>query len=155
MKVEIVNIGKNPTPKYAHDGDSGFDLQADFSNTTDEKLLKNLNGDEYTLNPGCYAAIPTGIKISLSEPGYELQVRGRSGLAAKKGIIAHFGTVDYGYRGEIHAILYNFSSEPFKIKQGDKIAQGVITKWEKALFVEVDELEKTDRNENKFGSTGI
>ena len=157
MKINIINVGKNSTPKYMHEGDAGFDLQADFSH------LNNIIADKgdwdeknkyFILFSGGRAAIPTGIKFEIPK-GYEMQIRGRSGLAIKNGIIAHVGTLDSGYRGEACVILYNFSSEPFYIKQGDRIGQAIINKINKVEFIESNELNKSDRGANGSGSSGI
>ena len=100
--------------------------------------------------------VPTGISIALPE-GFEAQVRPRSGLAAKKGItvLNSPGTVDSDYRGEIRVILINHSDEPFVIKHGDRIAQMVIARHEKASFEIVSSLDETERGAGGFGSTGV
>jgi len=156
VTVPIVNRSTNDYPAYAHPGDAGMDLRADFT-SPDSILGDKCEWDEvrrkFIIFPGGRAAIPTGIKVALLE-GYELQIRGRSGLAIKSGIYGHVGTLDAGYRGEVCAILFNLSNEPFEISQGDRIAQAVLGKFEPISWKPVDSLEDSDRGENGFGSTG-
>jgi dUTP pyrophosphatase len=111
--------------------------------------------EETSLEPGEYKAISTNIAVELPE-GYEIQVRPRSGLAIKNGIsvINSPGTVDSDYRGEIKVLLINHSKEVFNIKPGDRIAQLVVCKYEKAKLIQVQELSDTKRGEDGFGSTG-
>ena len=118
--------------------------------------LKANTSEPIVLNPMQRELIPTGIYIQLPE-GYEAQIRPRSGLAAKYGItVANApGTIDADYIGEIKVILINLSKEKFVINPGERIAQMVISKYEKIEWNEVSELEKTDRGEGGFGSTGI
>jgi len=99
--------------------------------------------------------VPTGLFVEIPE-GYEAQIRGRSGLAAKNGIsLANgVGTIDSDYRGEIKVILINLGNEPFEIKHGDRIAQMILAKYEKIEFTLVDSLEETDRGSGGFGHTG-
>jgi len=110
----------------------------------------------FVLRPGDYALIPTGLKIALP-PGYEAQVRPRSGLAAKYGVtvLNSPGTIDADYRGEVKVILINHGKEDFTINDGDRIAQFVIAPIVNTTFIEVDELDDTDRGEGGFGSTGV
>ena len=139
--IKIQRIHKNAIiPKYAHEGDSGADL---FSIQED------------ILEPGERKIIPTGLKIEIPL-GYEAQVRPKSGLTSNYGItvLNTPGTIDSNYRGEIKVILINHSQEPYKIEKGTKIAQIVFQKVETVEFLE-DELNKTSRGENGFGSTGI
>lgn len=140
IKVKIQKIKETKTPAYAHKGDAGVDL---FST------------EDYVLGPMERTLISTGIKIAVPL-GYEAQVRPKSGLAIKHGIsvLNTPGTVDSGYRGEVMVIAVNLGREEYKIKKGDKVAQMVFNKVEEAQFEEVDELEKTSRNEGGFGSTG-
>ena len=128
-------------PQYAHEGDSGADL---FS-TIDS-----------TLQPMERKAIPTGLSAEIPK-GFELQVRPKSGLALKNGItvLNTPGTIDFGYRGQIHAILINLGSEPYVIKAGQKIAQLVAAPVAYAKFEVVEELSETSRGEGGFGSTGL
>jgi dUTP pyrophosphatase len=132
------------TPKYAYETDSGFDLYS-----TEEKWIFSLDR----------ALIPTGIHIDIPE-GYEIQVRSKSGLALKQGLMVlnSPGTVDQGYTGEIQVILFNTSKERVKIEKGQKIAQAVLCpvvsgKW--VTLVEKKEINEKDRNANGFGSTGL
>ena len=111
------------------------------------------NGDAVTLLPLDRAFIHTGVHISLPE-GYEAQVRGRSGLNKTHGIVVPTGTIDADYRGEIGVVVYNLSREPFTIHPGDRIAQLVICPVIQADWQQVDQLDKTDRGDSGFGSTG-
>lgn len=142
-KIKIINKSKNDLPKYNHKGDSGMDLRANLEGTI--RLL-----------PRRRLLVPTGIQIELPK-GYEAQVRGRSGLAIKHGIgiVNGIGTIDSNYRGDIGVILINHGNEVFKIKNGDRIAQLVISKVENVEWEEVEILEETKRGENGYGSTGI
>lgn len=156
IKINIVNESVNELPTYAHPTDAGMDLRADFRNP-DSIVAHNCDWDSeretFVMFSGGRAAIPTGLKFKLPER-YELQIRGRSGLAIKSGIMAHVGTLDANYIGECCVILYNFSDEPFEIKQGDRIGQAILNKVEHIDWNLVDKLEETDRGENGFGSTG-
>ena len=142
MEVDIVNKSAHPNPSYATIGSAGLDLRA---------FLK----DSIILRPFERKVIPTGIYISLPI-GYEAQVRPRSGLAVKHGltVINSPGTIDSDYRGEIAVILANLSNSDFEVKNGDRIAQMVITKYEKIRWVNVEKLSHTDRGHHRFGSTG-
>ena len=111
------------------------------------------NGKAVTLLPLDRVFIHTGVHISLPE-GYEAQVRGRSGLNMKHGIVVPVGTIDADYRGEIGVVVYNLSREPYIIKPGDRIAQLVICPVVQADWQQVEHLDKTDRGEGGFGSTG-
>jgi dUTP pyrophosphatase len=143
MEVKIINKSRHRLPEYQTALSAGMDLKANTS-------------EPIVLNPLQREIVPTGIYIQLPE-GYEAQVRPRSGLAAKYGItVANSpGTIDADYIGEIKVILINLSNEKFVINPGERIAQMVITKYEKIEWNEVKELEKTDRGEGGFGSTGI
>ena len=142
MKVKIVNQSAFALPAYATPLSAGMDLRA---NLAEPVVLKPLDR----------AMIPTGLYIALPE-GFEAQVRPRSGLAAKKGItvLNAPGTVDADYRGEIRVILVNLSHEDFTVEPGERIAQLVILPCERAEYEEVDQLSKTERGEDGFGSTG-
>ena len=111
------------------------------------------NGDAVTLLPLDRAFIHTGVHIALPE-GYEAQVRGRSGLNKTHGIVVPTGTIDADYRGDIGVVVYNLSREPFTIHPGDRIAQLVICPVVQADWRQVDHLDKTDRGNGGFGSTG-
>ncbi len=133
-----------PLPAYETAGSAGMDLRAAVPQ---DKPL--------TLAPGQRVLVPTGLKIALPL-GYEAQVRARSGLALKHGLICPNapGTIDSDYRGECGVILANIGAEPFVIRRGERIAQLVIAKHERADWVEVEELDETARGAGGFGSTG-
>ena len=142
MKVNIVNKGSQPIPEYATEQSAGVDLRANIE-------------DGILLEPLSRALVGTGLYIQLPK-GFEAQIRPRSGLAAKHGItvLNAPGTIDADYRGEIKVILVNLSHQSFVINPGERIAQMVIAKHEKAEFNVVDKLEETARGEGGFGSTG-
>ena len=129
-----------PLPAYASAGAAGFDLRA---------------AAEMTLAPGAVALVPTGFAVAVPD-GFELQVRPRSGLAAKHGVtvLNSPGTVDSDYRGEVAVILINHGAAPFAIARGDRIAQAVIAAAPQADLVEVASLDDTERGSGGFGSTG-
>ena len=131
-------------PAYETAGSAGMDLRAAVAEDA-----------PVTLATGARGLIPTGLKIAL-EPGYEAQVRPRSGLALKHGISAPNspGTIDSDYRGEVGVILINLGELPFEIKRGDRIAQMVIARYEQARMVEVEAVDETARGGGGFGSTG-
>ncbi len=142
MNVKIVNKSKHPLPKYETNASAGMDLRARL----DSPLL---------LKPLQRALVPTGIFIEIPV-GYEAQVRPRSGLAIKKGItvLNTPGTIDADYRGEVMVILVNLSAEDFVVNDGERVAQMIIAKHEKAEWIEVDVLQESDRGEGGFGHTG-
>jgi dUTP pyrophosphatase len=142
IEVKIINRSTNELPAYATAGSSGMDIRAFLD------MPKSLQPLERAL-------IPTGIFVELPD-GYEIQVRPRSGLAVKQGItcLNTPGTIDADYRGEIKIILINLSQEEQVINPGDRIAQIVIQKVEKAVWKQVEELEVTERNAGGFGHTG-
>lgn len=133
-----------PLPTYETVGSAGMDLRAAVAE--DQPM---------TLAPGQRALVPTGLKIALPL-GYEAQVRARSGLALKHGIICPNapGTIDSDYRGECGVILANIGAEPFVIRRGERIAQLVIARHSRANWVEVEALDETVRGAGGFGSTG-
>lgn len=141
VKIKIRNSSNHPLPNYETIASAGMDLRA------------NIDGD-LTLKPMERKLIPTGLSIELPI-GTEAQVRPRSGLAYKKGItvLNSPGTIDADYRGDIGVILINLSSENFEIKSGDRIAQLVIAKHERAIWEEA-ELSITERGSGGFGHTG-
>lgn len=143
MNVKIINTSKHPLPQYETRQSAGMDLRAD--------LEKNI-----VLHPLERVLIPTGLYIALP-PGYEAQVRPRSGLALKHGItvLNTPGTIDADYRGELRIILINLSNDDFVIEDGERIAQMVIARCEQAVLVEVEELDETSRGAGGFGHTGI
>jgi deoxyuridine 5'-triphosphate nucleotidohydrolase len=131
-----------PLPSYATSGAAGMDLLAAVA-------------EPITIGPGQRALIPTGLAIALP-PGYELQVRPRSGLALRHGIVLPNspGTIDEDYRGEIQAIVLNTGDAPFVVERGSRIAQAVLAPVVRARWHEVENLDTTARNEGGFGSTG-
>ena len=131
-------------PAYETAGSAGMDLRAAVSDDA-----------PVTLAPGARALVPTGLKIAL-EPGFEAQVRPRSGLALKHGItcLNTPGTIDSDYRGEVAVILANLGQEPFVIRRGERIAQMVVARHEQARIAEVESLDETARGAGGFGSTG-
>lgn len=143
MEVKIINKSQHPLPNYETIASAGMDLRANLS----EPII---------LNPLERAIVKTGLFIELPI-GFEAQVRPRSGLSAKKGItvLNSPGTVDADYRGEIGVILVNLSNEAFVVENGERIAQLIIAKHERAVWVEVQELTETSRGEGGFGSTGV
>jgi dUTP pyrophosphatase len=142
MKINIINQSKHPLPHYATSASAGVDLRANLE-------------EGITVNSLEKVIVPTGLFIELPI-GYEAQVRPRSGLAFKHGItvLNSPGTIDADYRGEIKVILVNLSKEPFVIEDGERIAQMVIAAHEQAEWIEVEELNDTERGSGGFGSTG-
>jgi dUTP pyrophosphatase len=143
MKINIINKSSHPLPAYETIASAGMDLRANIVNPISLKTLER-------------AIIKTGIFMELPI-GFEAQVRPRSGLAAKNGIttLNSPGTIDADYRGEICVILVNLSHHDFTINNGDRIAQLVIAKHERAQWQEVTQLSTTERGEGGFGSTGV
>ena len=143
MQIKIINKSKHPLPNYETNASAGMDLRANLT-------------ESITLKPLERAIVKTGLFIELPI-GYEAQVRPRSGLAAKNGItvLNAPGTIDADYRGEIGVILVNLSNETFVIQNGERIAQLVIAKHERAEWVAVNELSETSRGAGGFGSTGV
>lgn len=160
MKVNIINKGSNELPKYTKAGDSGMDLRANFSNGLNEDFMFGAAFDKeretLLVFSGGRVLVPTGLYTSFP-PGYELQVRSRSGLALKQGVFVTngIGTIDSGYRNEIGVILTNLSDEVFEIQQGDRIAQAVLTKVSLIEWNEVTELDNSDRGKTGYGDSGI
>ena len=147
VKVKFVNHSNNEDPKYKHLDDSGMDLRA------------NLPDGEITIGVGKIRLVPTGLHFELPE-SMEIQVRPRSGLAAKNGItvLNTPGTVDRGYTGEIKIILINLGEKDFIVNHGDRVAQAVVSpvisgRWSK--IIKVDNIGKAERGDGGFGSTGI
>ena len=143
MQIKIINKSKHTLPHYETIASAGMDVRA------------NLEAP-FLLRSSARAIIKTGLFIELPI-GFEAQVRPRSGLAAKKGItvLNSPGTVDADYRGEIGVILVNLSHEDFVVENGERIAQLIIAKHERAEWIEVQELSETSRGEGGFGSTGV
>ena len=143
MQIKIINKSSHDLPHYETIASAGMDLRA---NLTEFRILKPL--ERTIVGTGLFIELPVGI---------EAQVRPRSGLAAKKGItvLNAPGTIDADYRGEIGVILVNLSNEEFTINNGERIAQLVIAKHERAEWEEVEKLSETSRGEGGFGSTGV
>ena len=167
LNVKIKRLHKDAViPKYAHAGDSGFDLVAI---------------DDVVVEPGSTVKVPTGLAFEIPE-GYELQIRPRSGITSKTKLRVQLGTVDAGYRAEVSVIVDNtaenayenvaqylthvdgidyrtsgdlYPNDTYLIRKGDRIAQGVIAPVAHATFMEVDKLEESDRGANGFGSSGV
>jgi dUTP pyrophosphatase len=147
LKIKVARVGRHgqglPLPAYATAGSAGMDICA-------------ANEEDVELKPGEAILVPTGFSIELP-PGYEAQIRPRSGLALRHriGILNAPGTIDPDYRGEVKIILANFGAEPFVVRRGDRIAQMVIHRFERAEWLEVPSLEGTERGGGGFGHTGI
>ena len=143
MKVKVINRSGNPLPAYATPLAAGLDVRAD-------------NAEPIELKPMQRAMVPTGLFLEIPA-GYEVQVRPRSGLAAKKGItvLNAPGTIDADYRGEVCVILVNLGTEPFVIERGERIAQLVLARHEVIEWEESEELAASERGAGGFGSTGV
>lgn len=147
LNISFVNKSKNPNPEYATSGSSGFDLRANLETPID-------------IPSGDVKIIPTGLYFELPE-NMEIQVRPRSGLAAKNGVtvLNTPGTVDSDYRGEIKVILINHGKETFTIQNGDRIAQGVVASVMSKNIIQLNQVKEvsdnTTRSSGGFGSTGI
>lgn len=142
MKIKVINKSKHTLPNYETFASAGMDLRANLS-------------EPVTIGSMERALIPTGLFMEIPV-GYEAQVRPRSGLALKKGItcLNSPGTIDADYRGEIGVILANLSKETFIVEDGERIAQIIIAKHERAEWIETEELSSTERGTGGFGSTG-
>ncbi len=142
MTIKIINRSAHELPHYETEASAGMDLRANIT-------------EDVTLKPLERSIVKTGLFIELPK-GFEAQVRPRSGLAAKKGItvLNSPGTIDADYRGEIGVILVNLSNEEFTIQNGERIAQLIISRHERAEWEEVEVLEETQRGAGGFGSTG-
>ena len=143
MKIKVVNRGHQPLPAYATAQSAGMDLRANIS-------------EPVVLRPMERKLIPTGLFIALP-PGYEAQVRPRSGLALKRGItvLNAPGTSDADYRGEVGVLLIHLSAEDFVVNDGERIAQMVIARHENGEFIEVEALDETERGAGGYGHTGV
>ena len=142
MEVKIINKSHHPLPAYATPLSAGMDIRANLE-------------EPVVIGPLERQLIPTGLYIALPE-GYEAQMRPRSGLALKQGItlLNTPGTIDADYRGEIGIILINLSSEPFTVRDGERICQMVVTTHSRVEWQPVDTLDETERGEGGFGHTG-
>ncbi len=142
VTINIINKSNNPLPKYQTEGSVGLDLQANIE-------------ESITLKPLERALVATGLFMEIPV-GYEVQVRPRSGLAAKFGVtvLNTPGTIDPDYRGEIKVIVVNLSNDNYTIEPGERVAQAVVAKYEQAQWSEVEVLDSTERGAGGFGSTG-
>ena len=142
IQVKVVREKSVELPKYETEGSAGMDVRANIKEPMTLKSLERI-------------LIPTGLKVAIPE-GYEIQVRPRSGLAIKHGItmLNTPGTVDSDYRGELKVIVVNLSNETYTIEPNERIGQFVLNKIEQIEFVEVEELDSTERGEGGFGHTG-
>ena len=142
MQINIINTSNNPLPAYETAGSAGMDLRAFITEDIELKPLER-------------KLVPTGLFMELPE-GFEAQIMPRSGLALKHGISLPNSpaTIDSDYRGEFKVALINLSNETFTIKSGDRIAQMIIARHERAQWIEVKEINTTDRGSGGFGSTG-
>jgi dUTP pyrophosphatase len=141
MKIRLKKLHPEAaTPHYAHgpEEDAGMDLRA---------------LEQIVLAPGIAQGVPTGLAIELP-PGYEAQVRPRSGMALKHSVSVNFGTIDPGYRGEIRVVMFNFGRTDYIIEKGDRIAQLIVAKYEAVEWQEGDELGDSKRGAGGFGSSG-
>ena len=143
MKVKVINKSAYALPQYETELAAGLDVRANIV-------------ESIVLPPLGRALVPTGLYVELPE-GYEMQVRPRSGLAAKRGItvLNSPGTIDPDYRGDVRVILVNLSNEAFELMPGERIAQLVIARFERVEWEAVDELSTTERGAGGFGSTGV
>lgn len=143
MKIKIINTSTNPNPSYETASSAGMDIRASIN-------------EPVVIAPLHRAIIPTALYIELPD-GYEAQIRPRSGLAAKSGItvLNSPGTIDADYRGEIKIILVNLSDQPFVVNHGDRIAQMIIARHERAEWIEVSDLNTSERGAGGFGHTGV
>jgi dUTP pyrophosphatase len=143
MQIKLINRSHHPNPHYETEASAGMDLRANIENPI-------------VLKPLGRVIVPTGLFIELPL-GCEAQVRPRSGLAAKKGVtvLNSPGTIDADYRGEIGVILINLSEDEFVIENGERIAQLVIAKHERAVWIQTETLSETVRGTGGFGSTGV
>ncbi|MDD5788379.1 MAG: dUTP diphosphatase [Bacteroidales bacterium] len=141
--VKVINKGHQPLPAYATEMSAGMDLRANLE-------------EPVTLQPMERKLIPTGLYIALPV-GHEAQIRPRSGLALKHGVtvLNTPGTVDADYRGEVKVLLVNLSDVPFVVNDGERIAQMIVAKYEQVEFVEVDQLDETERGAGGYGHTGV
>lgn len=143
MKVKVINRSAYDLPQYETAQAAGLDVRANIT-------------ESITLGPLEHALVPTGLFIELPE-GYEMQVRPRSGLAAKHGLslVNAPGTIDPDYRGEIKVILVNLSNTPYELKPGERVAQLVVSQFTRVEWEPVEELGETERGTGGFGSTGV
>nr|DAE28226.1 MAG TPA: dUTPase [virus sp. ctuZj11] len=143
MKIKVINNSNHPLPQYTTPGSAGMDLRASLPSPV-------------TIQPMQRVLIPTGLRIAIPQ-GYEVQIRPRSGMAIKHGItcLNTPGTVDSDYRGDVGIILINLGDEPFTVNDGDRIAQMIVNKYERAEWELTDLLDDTERGEGGFGHSGV
>lgn len=143
IKVKRLRKSENPLPGYMTPNAAGMDIYAALET-------------ELVLDPGARALVPTGIALAIPD-GFEAQIRPRSGLALKHGItlVNSPGTIDPDYRGEICVIVINHGDTPFTIRNGDRIAQMVFSRFFRAVLKEISDLDETSRNSGGFGHTGV
>ena len=141
--IKVINKGRHPLPQYATPQSAGMDLRANINSPV-------------TLRPMERRLIPRGLYIALP-PGYEAQVRPRSGLALKHGVtvLNTPGTIDADYRGEVMVLLVNLSDTDFVVADGERVAQMVVARHEQGEWVEVEELDTTERGAGGYGHTGV
>ena len=163
MEVRVINKSANELPKYETPQSAGLDLRADLWSINEKFLFdarvvrrEDNTIDHITIEPGGRALIPTELYTAIPI-GYEVQVRPRSGLALKHGVtvLNTPGTIDADYRNGWGVILMNQGTEPFIVKQGDRIAQAVLAKVEQIEWKEVETLDETERGLGGFGSSGV
>jgi dUTP pyrophosphatase len=142
QRVKIINTSDLPLPQYQTELSAGMDIPAYIESSV-------------TLQPGDRTLIPTGLFLEIP-PGYEIQIRPRSGLALKHGVtvLNSPGTVDADYRGEIKVLLINHGQEPFVISKGDRIAQMILAKYEVISWEATSQLNTTERGNGGYGSSG-
>lgn len=140
--VKVINNGAYPLPSYETQGAVGLDIYANIT-------------ESITLGPLERSLIPTGLSVEIPV-GYEIQIRPRSGMAAKYGlsVLNSPGTIDPDYRGEIKVILVNLSNQPYTVTPGERVAQAVFTRYERLTWQQVSILDSTERGAGGFGSTG-
>lgn len=142
MEIKVINKSGFDLPCYETLGAAGMDIRA-------------FVGEPMVVGAGRRVVVPTGLYVEIPV-GYEMQIRPRSGLAAKRGVtvLNSPGTIDSDYRGEICIILYNSSDEDFVVESGDRVAQAVVARYERVEWSEVDDLSNSSRGAGGFGSTG-
>ena len=159
MKVKVVNLSKKELPQYETEGSVGMDLRAWVSSKKTKVIsngfIQSRDGHTQTIyiRPMGRAIIDAGIAIQLPE-GVEAQIRNRSGVTLKHGVVAQLGTIDSDYRGHVCVIIINFGEGVFEIEDGERIAQIVFNKTERCEWDEVKQLDESQRGEGGLGHTG-
>lgn len=143
ITVNIINEGVQPLPQYATEAAAGMDVRADVR-------------EPVVIAPDCRALIPTGLRVAVP-PGFEMQLRPRSGLALKHGVtlLNSPGTIDADYRGPVGVIMINLGNEPFTVNPGERICQAVVAPVMHVEWRQVQELDDTERGDGGFGHTGV